>query len=64
MANKNEIVKLTDGIYQIKYYWFGASDVYAYLILGKERGLLIDTCYSITNISKYVREVTDLPVFL
>ncbi len=62
MANKNEIVKLTDGIYQIKYYWFGASDVYAYLILGKERGLLIDTCYSITNISKYVREVTDLPV--
>lgn len=62
MANKNEIVKLADGIYQIKYYWFGASDVYAYLILGKERGLLIDTCYSITNISKYVREVTELPV--
>ncbi|MDD3138796.1 MAG: MBL fold metallo-hydrolase [Lachnospiraceae bacterium] len=62
MANKNGIVKLADGIYQIKYYWLGLADVYAYLILGKERGILIDTCYSITNISKYVREVTDLPV--
>lgn len=29
MANKNEIVKLTDGVYQIKYYWLGIANVYA-----------------------------------
>lgn len=28
MANKNEIVKLTDGVYQIKYYWLGIANVY------------------------------------
>lgn len=50
MANKNEIVKLTDGVYQIKYYWLGIANVYAYLIVGSERALLIDTCYSITGI--------------
>lgn len=52
MANKNEIVKLTDGVYQIKYYWLGIANVYAYLIVGSERALLIDTCYSITGIKK------------
>jgi glyoxylase-like metal-dependent hydrolase (beta-lactamase superfamily II) len=62
MANKNEIVRLTDGIYQIKYYWLGIANVYAYLIIGEERALLIDTCYSITGISNYVRQVTSLPV--
>lgn len=62
MGKKNEIIKLTDGVYQIKYYWLGIADVYAYLILGRERGLLIDTCYSITHISEYVKQVTDLPI--
>ena len=62
MANKNEIVKLTDGVYQIKYYWLGIANVYAYLIVGSERALLIDTCYSITGIKKYVEQITTLPV--
>ena len=62
MANKNEIVKITDGIYQIKYYWLGVANVYAYLIVGEKRGLLIDTCYSTTRISDYVKKVTSLPV--
>lgn len=62
MFNKNEVVKLAEDIYQIKYYWLGMADVYAYLILGKDRGLLIDSCYSTTNISNYVRAVTDLPI--
>lgn len=30
--------------------------------IGKDRGLLIDSCYSTTNISNYVRAVTDLPI--
>ena len=38
MFNKNEVVKLAEDIYQIKYYWLGMADVYAYLILGKDRG--------------------------
>ena len=62
MANKNEIVKLADGVYQIKYYWLGIANVYAYLLVGSERALLIDTCYSITRIKKYVEQVTKLPV--
>mgnify|MGYP004462843515 CR=1 FL=1 len=62
MANKNEIVKLADGVYQIKYYWLGIANVYAYLIVGDESALLIDTCYSITGIKKYVEQITTLPV--
>lgn len=62
MGRKNKIVKLEEGIYQIRYYWLGVAEVYAYLILGKEKGLLIDTCYSVSNIKDYVKQVTDLPV--
>ncbi len=62
VKKKNEIVKLTDGIYQIRYYWLGAADVYAYLVVGEQRALLIDTCYSTTRIRSYVEQVTKLPV--
>lgn len=62
MANKNEIVKLADGVWQIKYYWLGAANVYAYLITGQKKALLIDTCYSITGIKNYISQVTALPV--
>lgn len=60
--NKNEIVKIGDGIYQIKYYWLGMSDVYCFLILGQEKALMIDTCYSTTHALEYARTVTDLPI--
>ncbi len=60
--NKNKIIKIGDGIYQIKYYWLGISNVYMFLVVGGERALLIDTGYSTTNVMKYVRHVTDKPI--
>lgn len=62
MNNTNEIVKIDDGIYQIKYYWLGLANVYCFLVVGSQRALLIDTCYSTTDAMSYVRTVTDLPV--
>lgn len=60
--NKNEIIKIGDGIYQIKYYWLGIANVYMFLIIGRERALLIDTGYSTTNVMKYVRHITAKPI--
>lgn len=62
MANKNEIVRVGDGIYQIKYYWLGLANVYMFLIVGEERALLIDTGYATTHAIDYVRQVTDKPI--
>lgn len=62
MGNKNEIVKIGDGVWQLKYYWLGVANVYAYLIAGQKRALLIDTCYSITGVKDYISKVTELPV--
>lgn len=59
---KNKIIKIGDGIYQIKYYWLGIANVYMFLVIGGESSLLIDTGYSITNVMKYVRHVTDKPI--
>ena len=33
---KNEIVEIAEGIYQIKYYWLGAANVYMFLIVGED----------------------------
>lgn len=60
--NKNEIVKVGDGIYQIKYYWLGIANVYMFLVVGEEKALLIDTGYSITHALGYARQVTDKPL--
>ena len=62
VMNKNEIIKIGDGIYQIKYYWLGIANVYMFLIIGRERALLIDTGYSTTNVMKYVRHITAKPI--
>lgn len=62
MENKNEIVQVGDGIYQIKYFWLGMANVYMFLVVGEEKALLIDTGYSITNAIGYVQQVTDKPV--
>ena len=60
--SKNEIQKIGDGIYQIKYYWLGMANVYMYLIVGEEKAFLIDTGYSITHAREYATSVTNLPV--
>lgn len=61
---KNEIILIGDGVYQIKYYWLGAANVYCYLIVGEKRALLIDSGYASTHAKEYVRSVTELPVVL
>lgn len=62
--NKNEIVDLGNGIYQIKYFWLGIANVYCFLVVGSERALMIDTCYSTTHALEYARKVTNLPITL
>ena len=44
--NKNGIYEMADGVYQIRYYYLGTADVYMYLVIGKEKALLIDTGYT------------------
>lgn len=61
---KNGINKIGKGIYQIKYYWLGMGGVYAFLIVGNERALLIDSAYASSGVRKYVESVTDLPITL
>ena len=56
--NKNGIIEIADGIYQIKYYWLGVANVYMFLIVGEEKAMLIDTGYSVTGALQYAREVT------
>ena len=64
IMNKNGIIEIIDGVYQIKYYWLGIANVYMYLIVGGEKAMLIDSGYSITGALQYVREITLLPVVL
>ena len=59
-----EIIRIEDGIWQIRYYLFGVADVYMYLITGEEKALLIDTGYSSTDVLQYVRQVSDLPLIV
>lgn len=63
-VNKNEILKIGDGIYQIKYYWLGLANVYCFLIVGEKRALMIDSAYSTTHAIDYAKTVTDLPIDL
>lgn len=62
--NKNKIVEIAEGVYQIKYYWLGVANVYMFLIVGEEKALLVDTGYSITDAVRFVRKVTPLPLIL
>ena len=61
---KNEIIMIGDGVYQIRYFWLGAANVYCYLIVGDKRALLIDTGYATTHAKEYVQSVSGLPVVL
>ena len=62
--NKNGIYEIANGVYQIRYYFLGAADVYMYLVIGKEKALLIDTGYASTRVKQYVDQVTELPVIV
>lgn len=61
---KNRIEQIADGVYQIRYYWLGIADVSMYLIVGKDRALMIDSGYSTTHAKQYAETVTHLPIDL
>ena len=52
--------KLTEHIYRIT----DSVDVCCYLIVGRDRACLCDTCWGIGNIREYVETITALPVFV
>jgi glyoxylase-like metal-dependent hydrolase (beta-lactamase superfamily II) len=56
-----EVYKLTEGTYAI-YEPYQFQEVISYLVLGKDRGVLIDAGNGIGNMKQLVDELTDLPV--
>lgn len=56
-----EVYKLTEGIYAI-YEPYQFQEVISYLVLGEDRGVLIDAGNGIGNMKQLVDELTDLPV--
>ena len=56
-----EAYKLLEGTYAI-YEPYQFEEVISYLVLGEERGVLIDTGTGIGDIRAVVQELTDLPV--
>ena len=56
-----EVYKLPDGTFAI-YEPYQFEEVVSYLVLGSERGVIIDTGTGIGNIKSVVEELTDLPV--
>ena len=56
-----QVTKINDSTYRFTENAFGA-DVYMYLLLGKEKALLIDTGYGFTDIPSAIKEITDLPL--
>lgn len=56
-----EVYKLTEGTYAI-YEPYQFEEAISYLVLGKERGIIIDTGTGIGDLKQVVSELTDLPV--
>ncbi len=56
-----EVYKLTEGTYAI-YEPVQFEEAISYLVLGKEKGVVIDTGTGIGDLKKVVMELTDLPV--
>lgn len=58
---KAEVSKINDDTYCFTESFMGA-DVYMYLLIGREKALLIDTAYGFTDIKAAVEEITSLPL--
>lgn len=57
------ITKIDDFTWQFTEKFLG-ENVYCYLLIGKEKALLIDTAYGFTDIASAVKELTDLPLIV
>lgn len=58
-----KITKIDDSTYCFAEAAFG-TDVYMYLLIGKEKALLIDTGYGFTDVPGAICELTDLPLIV
>jgi glyoxylase-like metal-dependent hydrolase (beta-lactamase superfamily II) len=56
-----EVYRLTEGTYAI-YEPFQFEEAISYLVLGKDRGVVIDTGTGIGDLNRVIKELTDLPV--
>ncbi len=52
--------KLSNHVYRI----VDVLGISCYLVVGKEKACLIDTCNGLGNIKEYIETITDLPVFV
>lgn len=51
--------QLMEGVYSIR-----SANVMSYLLLGTHHGLLLDTGYGFADLCAYVKEITDLPLYV
>lgn len=58
--NLFEAQTITDNVHRI----IGPGQVYAYLIIGSEKALLLDTMCGIGDLKHFVEEFTDLPLYV
>ncbi len=58
--NLFEAQSITDNVHRI----IGPGQVYAYLIIGSEKALLLDTMCGIGDLKHFVEEFTDLPLYV
>lgn len=58
-----EITKIDDSTYRFTEYALKIP-VYSYLLIGKHRALLIDTCYGFTDIPSAIKKITPLPLIV
>ena len=54
------VTKYNDNLYQIK----DSLGVLATLVIGKEKALLLDTCYGIGNLKEEVEKITNKPLIV
>lgn len=58
MTNYYQVEKVNQHVLAIK----SLGGEFVYLILGKKRALLIDTCVGIGHLRQFVESLTDLPI--
>lgn len=61
-SKKYEVREIYENTYSIKEEGFEGLDTYMYLLVGKEKALLVDCGYGIIDLKKIIGEITDKPL--